>query len=181
MDNLIVDQVLWFLKIQINNELFAANLFCNMTNKCQCCFCEIPDGIVEKNFIENWHREAFYALTNIEISDHQNSSHVLCINCASLLRVFTEFRKYAGNIQKRFNGFLDEKYGDKDKRNEFQSHPQLQIAEINSDFLGYECGQQRDYDSGHSSKDTDNSEMITSSSDLNTLELEETSSQSVRF
>lgn len=94
-----------FLNCQ-QNQTEDRTLFFGDTNKCRCCFTNLTE-VTQYHVIESWHRTAFFNMTNVELSCNQDAQdHHLCTDCSEILKKFSDLRKAAGNMQKRYYEFI---------------------------------------------------------------------------
>lgn len=120
------NQVLWFDANYYRN-LTDDDLFKDHAIKCRCCFREIQDEIKEENIFEEVHCKSFEEWTNVVMSRNQTSSIHICANCDCLLRAFIEFKKIAGETQKRYSEFLRRASG------EIQQQADAEIVDLTTE------------------------------------------------
>lgn len=74
--------------------------------KCRCCFKKFDDTN-EKLLISESHVVVFRNIINVELKLDSSFSFFICRTCDNRLNILSEFVKTFGNIQGKFNDFLD--------------------------------------------------------------------------
>lgn len=82
------------------------NLFLGQFKKCRCCFSELIQHSGQ-HLIESWHRQAFLAMSGVELST-PDSENYLCLHCAEILKIFVELGQSAINMQKKYYDLVED-------------------------------------------------------------------------
>lgn len=81
------------------------NLYHDHLNKCRCCFRE-PFQFSSQSLIQEWQREIFHALTNIELRNELGLSTNICMECITMFSTIDKFRVNVGRLQDGYYDFM---------------------------------------------------------------------------
>lgn len=79
-------------------------IFDNHKNKCRCCFNEFTENGTK---INEWHRELFRLVINVELRSDLRLSEKICSECNEKMKNLTEFTQTLSETQKKFCDSVD--------------------------------------------------------------------------